>query len=129
MKSPGVKAVGALFSLFAISSALLFLPAWTLDYWQAWTYLGVLMVSISAIVIYLVGNDPALLARRSDNTETERSQKFIHFSINFVFATVSVVSALDHRFGWSAVPIYGVIAGDVLVALGMLIIFFVFREN
>jgi protein-S-isoprenylcysteine O-methyltransferase Ste14 len=129
MKSPTVQALGGLLSLFAISFALLFLPAWTLNYWQAWTYLAVLMVSISAIVIYLVRNDPALLARRSDNTEPELSQKVIHFLINFVFLSASVVSALDHRFGWSAVPTYGVIAGDALVALGMLIIFFVFREN
>ena len=74
-------------------------------------------------------NDPALLARRVNNTEKEQTQKFIHFFINLVFVAASVVSALDHRFGWSAVPTYGVVAGDVLVALGMLIIFFVFREN
>lgn len=129
MGSPITKALGGLFSLFVISFALLFLPAWTLHYWQAWTYLGVSMVSISTIVVYLIRNDPALLARRVNNTEQELSQKFIHFSVNLVFAAVSVVSALDHRFGWSAVPTYVVIAGDVLVALGMLIIFFVFREN
>jgi protein-S-isoprenylcysteine O-methyltransferase Ste14 len=129
MKSPTAQAVGGLVSLFAISAALLFLPAWTLHYWQAWTYLAVLMVSISAIVIYLVRNDPALLARRSDNTEPELSQKVIHSLINFVFLAASVVSALDHRFEWSAMPTYAAIAGDALVALGMLIIFFVFREN
>jgi protein-S-isoprenylcysteine O-methyltransferase Ste14 len=129
MKSPVTEALRALLSLFVISAAMLFLPAWTLSYWQAWTYLAILMASISAIVVYLIRNDPALLARRSDNTETERSQKFIHFFINLVFVAASVVSALDHRFGWSAVPTYVVMEGDVLVALGMLIIFFVFREN
>lgn len=129
MKSPIVQALGALLSLFVVSSAMLFLPAWTINYWQAWTYLAVLMVSISAIVAYLVKNDPALLARRANNTEKEVSQKFIHFFVDLVFVAVSVVSALDHRFRWSAVPTYLEIAGDVLVALGMLIIFFVFREN
>ncbi len=124
-----MKALGGLLSLFVISFTLLFLPAWTLTYWQAWTYLAVLMVSISAIVVYLIKNDPALLARRVNNTEKEQSQKFIHFFLNLVFVAASVVSALDHRFGWSAVPTYVVVAGDVLVALGMLIIFFVFREN
>ena len=129
MHSPTMKALGGLLSLFVISFTLLFLPAWTLNYWQAWTYLAILMVSISPIVVYLIQNDPALLARRADNTEKERSQKFIHFFVNLVFVAASVVSALDHRFGWSAVPTYIVIAGDVLVALGILIIFFVFREN
>jgi protein-S-isoprenylcysteine O-methyltransferase Ste14 len=129
MQSPIMKALGALLSLFAISFAILFLPAWTLNYWQAWTYLGVLMASISAIYIYLMKYDPALLARRADNTEIELSQKIIHFSVNLVFLAASVVSALDHRFRWSAVPTSAVIAGDLLVALGMLLIFFVFREN
>ena len=124
-----MKALGGLLLLFVISFTLLFLPAWTLNYWEAWTYLAVMMVSISAIVVYLIKNDPALLARRVNNTEKEQSQKFIHFFINLVFVAASVVSALDHRFGWSAVPTYVVVAGDVLVALGMLIIFFVFREN
>jgi len=129
MKSPTRKAVGGVLSLFVISGALLFIPAWTFNYWQAWTYLAVVMASISAIVAYLIKNDPALLARRVNNTEVVQSQKFIHFFVNLVFAATSVVSALDHRFGWSAVPTEFVIAGDFLVALGMLIIFFVFREN
>jgi protein-S-isoprenylcysteine O-methyltransferase Ste14 len=129
MKSPIIQALRALLSLFVISFAVLFLPAWTLNYWQAWLYLAVLMVSVSAIVGYLVNNDPALLARRMDNAEKEQSQKVIHFFVNLVFVAASVVSALDHRFGWSVVPAYLVIAGDGLVALGMLLIFFVFREN
>jgi protein-S-isoprenylcysteine O-methyltransferase Ste14 len=87
------------------------------------------MASIAAILVYLVKNDPALLARRVNNTEKERSQKVIHFLINLVFVAAEVVPALDHRFGWSAVPTYFVMAGDAMVALGMLIIFFVFREN
>ena len=46
-----------------------------------------------------------------------------------MFGAAEVVPGLDHRFGWSAVPTYFVVAGDVLVALGMLTIFLVFREN
>lgn len=123
------EALRGFLSLFAISLALLFLPAWTLNYWQAWTYLAVLMASIAALLAYLVKNDPALLARRVNNAEKETSQKVIHFLVNLVFAAAEVVPGLDHRFGWSAVPTYFVLAGDFLVALGMLIIFFVFREN
>jgi protein-S-isoprenylcysteine O-methyltransferase Ste14 len=129
MRRPALEALRGFFSLLAISLALLFLPAWTLNYWQAWTYLAVLMTSIGAILIYLVKNDPALLARRTNNTEEEASQKVIHFLVNLTFLAAEVLPALDHRFGWSAVPTYLVIAGDGLVALGMLIIFFVFREN
>ena len=124
-----MQALRGFLSLFAISLALLFLPAWTWKYWQAWTYLAVLMASIGAILVYLVKNDPALLTRRANNTEKEPIQKVLHFLVNLVFVAAEVVPALDHRFGWSAVPTYFVVAGDVLVALGLLVIFFVFREN
>jgi protein-S-isoprenylcysteine O-methyltransferase Ste14 len=40
-----------------------------------------------------------------------------------------VFPALDHQFGWSPVPPYVSVAGDALVALGFLFIFFVFAEN
>src|ERR1700722_16565620 len=98
MRSPIVQALGGLLSLFLISFAMLFLPAWTLNYWQAWTYLAVLMISITAIYLYLAKNDPALLARRVDNTEKGQRQKVIHFFVNLAFVAVSVVPALDHRF-------------------------------
>src|SRR6266567_3474727 len=42
---------------------------------------------------------------------------------------VLVLPGLDHRFGWSQMPAYVAIAGDILVVLGWVGIFFVFREN
>jgi protein-S-isoprenylcysteine O-methyltransferase Ste14 len=129
MKHLNIKALAGLLYVFIAVSALIFLPAWTLNYWQAWAYLAVFMISISAVFIYLIKNDPELLARRVNNEEETKSQKVIHFFINLAFAIVIVIPALDHRFGWTAVPWYIVIAGDIFVALGILIIFFVFKEN
>lgn len=129
MKSLIAKSIGALIALLAISGALLFLPAWTFHYWQAWTYLAVFMISVSAIVIYLIKNDPELLLRRMNNKEEEKSQKIIHFLVNLAFAVLSIIPALDHRFGWSSMPVYVVVVGEGFVALGMLVIFFVFKEN
>jgi protein-S-isoprenylcysteine O-methyltransferase Ste14 len=40
-----------------------------------------------------------------------------------------MVPALDFRFGWSAVPLAVVAAGDFLVAAGYVIIFLVYKEN
>lgn len=88
-----------------------------------------LMPSISAIFIYLAINDPKLLARRVKTTEKEKSQKIIRFLVNLSFAAEIVLSVLDHRFAWSAMPLQAVVVGDALVVLGMLIIFFVFKEN
>jgi protein-S-isoprenylcysteine O-methyltransferase Ste14 len=129
MKNLNIKALAGLLYVFIAVSALIFLPAWTLHYWQAWLYLAVFMISISAVFVYLIKNDPELLARRVNNKEETKSQKVIHFFINLAFAVVIVIPSLDHRYGWSAVPWYVVMVGDIFVALGILIIFFVFKEN
>ena len=61
--------------------------------------------------------------------EKERSQKIIQSLATIGFIAVIVFPAVDHRFGWSSVPLPVAIAGDALVTLGLLIIFFVFKEN
>ena len=124
-----IKAIGGLLYVSIAVFALVFLPAWTFNYWEAWVFLAVFTVSISAIFIYLARNDPSLLARRVKTTEKARNQNIIRFLLNLAFTAVFVVSALDHRFAWSAVPLKIVFFGDVLVALGLLLIFFVFKEN
>ena len=58
-----------------------------------------------------------------------RAQKIIQSIAAIGFSAILVVPALDHRFHWSPVPPYASLAGEVLVALGFLIIFFVYKEN
>jgi protein-S-isoprenylcysteine O-methyltransferase Ste14 len=76
--------------------------------------------------------DPALLARRMRGGpmfEKEGTQRLIMVFTSLGFIALVVVSALDHRFGWSAVPVWAVVLGDVLVAIGFYFIFLVYREN
>jgi protein-S-isoprenylcysteine O-methyltransferase Ste14 len=132
MKSLNTKAFGGLLGLLVVMAALLFLPAWTINYWQAWAFLAVFFLSAFAITIYLMKKDPKLLERRvqaGPTAEKETSQKIIQTLTAIMFIAMLVVPALDHRFAWSVVPRYTAIAGDVLVALGFLIIFFVYKEN
>ena len=124
-----IKAIGGLLYVSISVSTLIFLPSWSFNYWQAWVFCAVFTVSISAIVIYLARHDPSLLARRVKTTEKTKGQKIIRLLMNLTFAAVFVVSSLDHRFAWSAIPAQVVFLGDALVALGLLLIFFVFREN
>jgi protein-S-isoprenylcysteine O-methyltransferase Ste14 len=126
------KAFGGLLFLFFAMAALLFIPAWTLDYWQAWTFLAVYFAASLAITLYLIMKDPKLLARRMSGgptAEKEPVQKIIMSLTSLGFIGLLVVSAFDHRFGWSHLPPYTALVGDVLVAIGLLAIFFVFREN
>jgi len=108
---------------------MLFAPAWTFDFWQAWVYLLIFSISTGLIVIYLYTHDSKLLSRRLNRIEKEDSQRKIQFLIYITYLVLFVVSSLDHRFLWSNVPFSMVILGDVFVAIGYLIIFFVLKEN
>jgi protein-S-isoprenylcysteine O-methyltransferase Ste14 len=132
MKDLNKKALGGLLWLLIVMAAALFLPAWSLRYWQAWTFLAVFSVSVLSITLYLMKNDPKLLERRVNagpGAEKETSQRIIQTVASISFVIVIVFPAIDHRFGWSLVPAFVVAAGDAVVALGLLIVFFVFKEN
>jgi protein-S-isoprenylcysteine O-methyltransferase Ste14 len=111
---------------------LLFLPAGTFNYWQAWVFIVVFMTSVSVIGVYLSLKDPALLERRKNvgpAAEQSPVQKII-ISIGILADLgLLVFCALDYRYGWSPVPPYVSLIGDVLVALGLFIDLLVFKEN
>ena len=105
------KAFVGLAILFLVMAALLFVSAGTLHYWQAWTYLAVYFGASIAITLYLVQKDPALLARRMSGgpfAEKEPAQRIIMSITSLGFIALAIVPALDHRFGWSDVPVYAV---------------------
>jgi protein-S-isoprenylcysteine O-methyltransferase Ste14 len=118
-------------SLFGIAAltALLFIPAGTLDYWQAWLFMAVFVCTSGAITVYLAIHDPKLLERRMNvgpRAEKEPAQKIIMVFAMFGFIAMLVFPVLDHRFEWSSVPASVSVLGD---ALGFLFVFVVFREN
>ena len=82
-------------------AALLFVPAGTIDYWQAWTFLAVYFASSLALSLYLMIADPALMQRRMRGgpaAEKEPVQKIIMIITSLGFVGLLVVPALDHRF-------------------------------
>jgi protein-S-isoprenylcysteine O-methyltransferase Ste14 len=112
--------------------AFLFLSAWSLRFWQAWLFLALFTASITGITLDLMRRDPALLERRlraGAGAEKEKTQKIIQAVANVFFLALIIVPGLDHRFGWSHVPVALVLSGDGLVVIGLYIVFIVFREN
>jgi protein-S-isoprenylcysteine O-methyltransferase Ste14 len=122
----------ALAILASVMCALLFGMAGTTRYWQAWVYLGIYVAAAIPTMRYLVRRDPALLERRMRGGpmfETERTQRIIMTFTSLGFIALLVVPALDRRFGWSSVPVWAVVLGDVLVATGYCFILLVYRVN
>ncbi len=113
-------------------AALVFTPAWTLDYWQGWAYLATAVGASLLYTVYLVVYDPALLARRRQvgpSHENEPAQKIIVRSIVVAFVALIVLPPLDWRYAWSPVPWYVSIIGDALVAFSFFVFYLVSRVN
>lgn len=112
--------------------AVLFWPAGTFDYWQAWVFLAVFIATTILPSIYLAVRHPDALARRmkaGPTAENRPAQRIIMtLTLALVVATF-VLSALDHRFGWSQVPVWLVIVGNVLVAVGLSVAQLVVVQN
>jgi protein-S-isoprenylcysteine O-methyltransferase Ste14 len=112
--------------------ALLFAPAGTFDYWQAWLFIGVFVVASAVPTVYLTVKNPAALERRmhgGPTAETRGAQKIASSFTLLSFPAAMVVSALDHRFGWSEVPTVISLIGAVVVAAGITITFVVIIQN
>jgi protein-S-isoprenylcysteine O-methyltransferase Ste14 len=127
-----VRAFAGLAFLMAMIGATLFLAAGDVRYWQGWAFLAVFGVSVLVITLYLMAKDRALLERRlaaGPLAEKRAAQRLIQSIAGLAFIAIFAVSGLDHRLSWTQVSTSIAIAGDLLVALGLLIVFFVFREN
>jgi len=132
MKNLNTRAWLALAILAVVMGLLLFVPAGTVDYWQAWVYLSIFTGASVLTTLYVMKKDPALLQRRMSGdpaAEKRPAQKVIMLFTSIGFIALLVVPALDRRFAWSAVPLGGVVAGEVLVAIGFFLIARVYREN
>jgi protein-S-isoprenylcysteine O-methyltransferase Ste14 len=95
------KAFGGFLRLLISLAVLLFLPAWTFDYWQAWIFLAVFSGSVLMITLYLIKQDPRLLKRRINagpSAEKERSQKVIQTLALIAFIVVFVFFSSGSSF-------------------------------
>jgi protein-S-isoprenylcysteine O-methyltransferase Ste14 len=122
----------ALAALAVVMGLLLFIPAGTLRYWQAWVYLGIFFGASALTTAFLIHRDPALLERRmrgGPTAEKRPVERLIMVFTSIGFIALLVVPALDYRFQWSNVPLWAVVRGDVLVIVGFYFIFLVYREN
>ncbi len=127
-----LRAVLGLGQLAAAMGAALFLPAWTLRWWQAWLLLIVFCGASLAITLRLLAHDPELLERRvrgGPAAEKQRRQQAIQAVAGLAFLATCVVPALDRRFGWTHAPSALALAGDAIVALGFWIVWRVFEAN
>ena len=110
-------------------AALLFLPAWTLDYWQAWLLLGILFIPMFLAGLVLMAKKPELLRKRLQAREEEMEQKLVIALSGLMFMAAFVLAGLDHRFGWLPLPAWVSWTAAALFLLAYALYAEVLREN
>ena len=108
---------------------LIFLPAGTFFYPQAWLFMGILFVPMLIMGIVLFIKSPALLEKRLNNKEKEKAQKGVLALSGLMFPVGFILSALDFRNGWSNVPQWLTVTASLLFLLGYGLYAEVMREN
>jgi protein-S-isoprenylcysteine O-methyltransferase Ste14 len=127
-----IQSIGTFLFGSLLLGLLLFLPAGTFSFWQAWLFIGVFMITISVFGIYFSVKDPALIERRKQagpGAEQSIVQKVV---ATLAFASLFglfIIGGFDHRFGWSTMPSFFVWAGDVLVVVSFYLYYLVFKAN
>ena len=112
-----------------IVSLLLFIPAQTLEYWNAWLFIGLLFIPMFIVGIILMFKDPNLLRRRLDVKEKEQEQRLVLLLSGLMFISSFVVAGLNFRFKWIELPNIVIIISSILFIISYILYGEVLREN
>ena len=108
---------------------LMFLPAGTFAYWQAWLFIGILFGPMFIAGIWLMIRQPELLRKRLDAKEKQGEQKWVVALSGLMFIAVFVVAGLSRRFGWYMLPDWAVLVATVVFLAAYALYAEVMREN
>lgn len=108
---------------------LLFLPAWTFNYPNAWLFIALLFIPMLILGIVLFIKSPDLLKMRLNAKEKQATQKSVVGISALLFLVGFIIAGLDFRFNWSSVPKWLVITASIVLFISYLLYGEVMREN
>ena len=108
---------------------LLFVPAGTFNYWNAWLFMGILFIPMFIAGIILMTKNPTLLKNRLDVKEKEKDQKQVIIYSGLMFLFGFIIAGLNYRFSWIMIPNIIVIIASILFVISYLLYAEVLREN
>ena len=114
---------------FIITALLLFIPAGTLDYWNAWLFIGILFIPMLIVGTLLMIKNPDLLSKRLNSKENESEQKVLLLLGGIMFIGGFIVAGLNYRFQWMIIPKWMIIIATIIFLLAYLLYAEVLREN
>ena len=131
MKTSRLLAQGLLKMLsgMLIVGLVLFLPAGSWNYFNGWLFCGLLFLPMLVLGALLLWKAPALLEKRLNTKEREKTQMAVVAVSSLLFLAAFVAAGLDFRFGWTHVPIWLVCLAAVLQLAAYGLYAEVMREN
>lgn len=131
MKTSKLLAQGLLKMLsgMLIVALVLFLPAGSWNYFNGWLFCGLLFLPMLVLGALLLWKAPALLEKRLNTKEQEKTQMAVVAVSSLLFLAAFVAAGLDFRFGWTHVPIWLVCLAAVLQLAAYGLYAEVMREN
>ena len=112
-----------------IVGLLLFIPAGTLKYYNAWMLICVLFIPMFIVGIILIFKNPMLLKSRIDAKENEREQKYVIAISGLMFIVGFIIAGLNYRFSWIIMPRIIVIISIILFVISYILYGIILKEN
>ena len=108
---------------------LLFIPAGSLDYFNAWLFIALLFIPMFVAGIIMFIKSPDLLKRRLDAKEEENEQKIVILTSAIIFLLAFILAGLNFRFGWFRLPKSVIIIASIIFLVSYIMYGEVLREN
>ena len=124
-----IQAIGKFLAGVILLGALLFVPAGTLAWPQAWLFLGILFIPMLCVGIVMMRKNPELLKKRLDAKEDQDEQKEVVRLSGLMFLAAFIVAGLNYRFRWIILPAWIPWVSAVIFLLSYGLYAEVMREN
>ena len=112
-----------------IIGVMLFIPANSFNYWNAWLFMGLLFVPMFIVGIILMIKNPNLLKKRLNANESEPEQKEVLLLSALMFTSGFIVAGLNYRYDWIKLDSIVIIISSVLFIVSYILYGEVLREN
>ena len=124
-----VQAVTKFLAGLLIVAALLFIPAGSFAYWQAWLFLGILFVPMFCAGIVMMFKNQELLRKRLNAKEEQTEQKEVILLSGIMFLAAFIIAGLNFRFRWIVLPAWVTYAAAAVFLIAYALYAEVLREN
>lgn len=124
-----MRAISKFFAGLLLIMLLLFIPAGTMHYPQAWLLMGILFVPMFIAGFVMMYRNPELLKKRLSAKEQESEQRTVILLSGIMFLAAFISAGLSFRFGWLMLPFRVSIIASGVFLIAYAVYAEVLREN